>query len=101
MFELEAFLIGIVIGLTSSVCGALIDYRRISRQADNEKSSAPGCIYLVTGGLGLLGFLVIVISFALQSVARALWAGAGVFVGFVGSFFVLMLLWFFIRGRKS
>ena len=49
----------------------------------------------------LLGFFVIVISLAMQSVNRAVWAGAGVFVGFVGSFIVLMLLWFLLRGRKS
>ena len=101
MFELEAFMIGVVIGLTSSVCGAIIDYRRSRRHSNASKAKAPGCIYIVSGALGLLGFFAIIVSFASQSIGRAMWAGAGVFVGFVGSFIVLMLMWFFFRGRNS
>ena len=99
MFELDAFFIGAVIGATSSICGALIDYFR-SRNTKKEKPGLPGCIYLVSGGLGVMGFIVIVVSFILQSVARALSAGLGVFIGFTGSFILLMMLWFFIQ-RKN
>ncbi len=100
MFELDAFFIGVVIGATSSVCGALIDYFR-SRNKKKEKTGLPGCIYLVSGGLGLLGFIVIVISFILKSVGRALSAGLGVFVGFIISFIFLMILWMFIQRNNT
>jgi len=100
MFELDAFVIGAVIGITSSVCGAVIDYFR-SRNTEKIKSGLPGCIYLVSGGLGLLGFIVIVVSFILKSVGRALSAGLGVFVGFTMSFILLMILWVFIQKHHT
>jgi len=97
MFELDAFLIGVVIGITSSICGALIDYLRLCRLDDPEQSGAPGCIYLVSGGLGFLGLVVIIISFIIQSVGRAITAGIGVLFGFIISFLLLMVLWFFLQ----
>ena len=100
MFELDAFFIGFVIGASSSFCGAVIDYFR-SRNKEKEKSDLPGCIYLVSGGLGLLGFIVIVISFILKSVGRALSAGLGVLVGFTISFILLMILWVFIQRNSK
>ncbi|KAA3663805.1 MAG: hypothetical protein DWQ04_08925 [Chloroflexi bacterium] len=100
MFDLDAFFIGTVIGTTSSISGALIDYFR-SRYAKEKKSSLPGCIYLVSGGLGVLGFIVIIVSFILQSVGRALSAGLGVLVGFTLSFILLMILWIFIQSRNN
>lgn len=101
MFELDAFLIGAIIGTTSSICGALIDYFRLRDSKGEEASGVPGCIFLVSGGLGLLGIIVIVISFIAQNLGRSLWAGLGVLVGFTISFIVLVILWFFVQKNKS
>ncbi|MCA9928867.1 MAG: hypothetical protein KC419_10335 [Anaerolineales bacterium] len=104
MFEPDALLLGGMIGLASAVIGAIIDYRILQRrraQETEESSGPPGCIFIVSGTLGLLGLCVIAVSLVVQSLGRALVAGLGVMLGFFGGFLLMLLLWMLLQRGKS
>lgn len=89
MFELSAIIIGGIIGLSCAVVGAIIDYRQMKRRQE-ENNRLPGCMFVMSGSLGMLGTAVVAVSFLLDSVARAVTAGVGVIVGFVLGFVIMM-----------
>ncbi|WP_420641569.1 hypothetical protein [Candidatus Leptofilum sp.] len=95
--NLQAFLIGLAIGLVSSVIGAVVEYL-IVRQRGNtteETERLPGCMLLISGGLGGVGLLAIGFSLLTSGeVVRMLITGVGVGVGFFGGFVIMMLIWF-------
>lgn len=95
--NISYFLIGGAIGLLSAVIGALVDYLIGRRRPVNETGGPPGCLMLVTGGLGGTGFIVLVLSGLLTgSIWLAVIAGLGVFAGFFLGFtalFVGSVLW--------
>jgi ABC-type transport system involved in multi-copper enzyme maturation permease subunit len=102
MFDFEALLIGTGVGLSSAIVGAIIDYR-ISKKRNKEESEngrLPGCIFLVSGSLGFLGIIVIVLSFIAESVGRAFTAGLGVGFGFFFGFVFMMGMWFLTQRIK-
>lgn len=98
--NLEAFLIGLAIGSVSSIVGAIVEYL-IVRQRGNESQETerlPGCMLLVSGGLGGVGLLAIGFSLLTSGeVVRMLVTGLGVGVGFFGGFVVMMLAWFVLN----
>ncbi|MEZ4595174.1 MAG: hypothetical protein R3D55_29120 [Chloroflexota bacterium] len=95
--NLQAFLIGLALGLVSAIIGALVEYlivRQRSEQAQ-ETERLPGCMLLVSGGLGGLGMLAIAFSLlSTGEVVRMLITGLGVTVGFFAGFLLMMLVWF-------
>lgn len=97
---MDAFLIGGIIGLVSAIVGAVIDYR-ILKQPEEQANRLPGCIFLVSGGLGLLGVVVIAFSFFAATVRRSLIAGGGVLTGFFLGFLLMMLAWFVLDRRNG
>ncbi|GJM43005.1 MAG: hypothetical protein DHS20C20_32870 [Ardenticatenaceae bacterium] len=95
--NLQAFLIGLAIGLVSSVVGAVVEFLIVRKRGDEseETERLPGCMLLVSGGLGGVGLLAIGFSLLTSGeVVRMLITGLGVGVGFFGGFVVMMLTWF-------
>lgn len=90
MFELSAIIIGGIIGLSCAVVGAIIDYRKMKRRQEADDNQLPGCMFVMSGSLGMLGAAVVAVSFLLDSVARAVTAGVGVITGFVLGFVIMM-----------
>ena len=98
--NLQAFLIGLAIGLVSSIIGAVVEFLIVrQRGSTNEETERlPGCMLLVSGGLGGVGLLAIGFSLLTSGeVVRMLITGLGVGTGFFGGFVVMMLLWFVIN----
>jgi ABC-type Fe3+ transport system permease subunit len=98
--NLQSFLIGLAIGLVSAIIGGLVEYLIVRQRGDSaqETERLPGCMLLVTGGLGGLGLLAIGFSLLTSGeVVRMLITGLGVGVGFFGGFLVMMLGWFLIN----
>ncbi|MBK7893511.1 MAG: hypothetical protein WAS33_24355 [Candidatus Promineifilaceae bacterium] len=95
--NLQAFLIGLALGLVSAVIGAVVEYlivRRHNEEAE-EMERLPGCMLLVSGGLGGVGLLAIAFSLlSTGEVVRMLITGLGVTVGFFAGFVMMMLVWF-------
>jgi hypothetical protein len=95
--EVHPFLLGSGVGLFCSVIGAVVDYLRGRRRpAAAEDSALPGCMMLMTGGLGFTGLVALVISMFTGQVRRALWLGAGVGGGFLAGFLCLMGVWWLL-----
>ncbi|MCA9900446.1 MAG: hypothetical protein KC433_19780 [Anaerolineales bacterium] len=101
--NLQSFLIGLAIGLVSAIVGAIVEYL-IVRQRRNQSEDAerlPGCMLLVSGGLGGVGMLAIGFSLLTSGdVVGMLITGLGVGVGFFGGFVLMMLGWFLINRPK-
>lgn len=96
MFDLQAFLIGGGIGLSSAILGALVEYRVVSHRQESEQRRLPGCMFLVSGALGFLGVIAIAITLLTSGeMARTLIAGVGVGVGFFVGFVLMILAWIF------
>lgn len=94
------FLLGGIIGLTSSILGAIIDYRLAQNRED--KDGLPGCIFMVTGSLGFMGFVVLIISVLVEgSLRRPMITGGGVITGFLFGFVLMLSAWFFLDRRRS
>ncbi len=101
MFDLKALLLGGGIGLSSAIIGAVVDYRILKQKSESENGRLPGCIFFISGFLGLLGVFVILISSMLDSFAQAITAGMGVVAGFFLGFLIMMFAWFIVRRNKS
>lgn len=98
--NLQSFLIGLAVGLASAVIGAIVEYIIVQRRGDKaeETERLPGCMLLVSGGLGGVGMLVIGFSLLTSGeVVRMLITGLGVGVGFFGGFILMMLGWFVLN----
>lgn len=96
MFDFEALLIGAGVGFCCAVVGAILDYRLAARNRkanEAENGRLPGCIYIVSGSLGVIGIIVIFLSFLVHSLGRALVAGLGVSAGFFLGFLLMSLVW--------
>lgn len=94
--NLQAFLIGLALGFVSAVIGAVVEYLIVRRSESTEEGERlPGCMLLISGGLGGVGMLAIAFSLlATGEVVRMLITGLGVTLGFVAGFMVMMLAWF-------
>ncbi len=89
-------LIGITVGFASAIIGAFVDYLVSRRRENRREARLPGCMFLVTGGLGFVGTIVIVASYFLTGWIRpALMAGIGVLGGFSLTFMALILTWLY------
>lgn len=96
----ELFLFGGAIGLASAMLGAFIDYRLARRRGDDD--ALPGCIFMVTGALGFVGFVVLVISIFIEgSLRRPLITGGGVMAGFLLGFVLMLGSWFLLNRDRS
>jgi hypothetical protein len=96
------FLIGGAIGLVSAFIGALVDYLISRRRQIRETNGPPGCLILVTGGLGLTGVAVTVLSWFLTgSIWLAVITGFGVFSGFFVGFATLFIGSVLLNGRNQ
>lgn len=95
--NLQSFLIGLAIGLVSAIVGAVVEYLIVRQRGDSsqETERLPGCMLLVSGGLGGVGLLAIGFSLLTSGeVVRMLITGLGVGVGFFGGFLLMMMAWF-------
>jgi ABC-type Fe3+ transport system permease subunit len=100
--NLQSFFIGLAIGLASAIIGAIIEYLIVRQRDEREAERLPGCMLLVSGGLGGTGLLVIGFSLITSGeVVRMLITGLGVGVGFFGGFVLMMLAWFWINGSTE
>lgn len=96
----QSFLIGLAIGLASAVIGAVVEYLIVQQRGDKaeETKRLPGCMLLVSGGLGGVGMLAIGFSLLTSGeVVRMLITGLGVGTGFFGGFILMMLGWFVLN----
>ena len=99
--ETAYFLIGALVGLCGSGIGALVDYFIAKRQSNKKERVLPGCIFLVTGSLGLIGLLFTTVAFLLTGGVRlALLSGLGVLGGFTVTFMLLTLGWLLFVDRS-
>lgn len=95
--NMQSFLIGLALGFVSAIVGAVVEYLIVRQRKDQaqETERLPGCMLLVSGGLGGLGLLAIGFSLLTSGeVIRMLITGLGVGVGFFGGFFLMTLVWF-------
>ena len=93
--NLQSFFIGVAIGLVSAIIGATVEYLIVRRRKNQEAERLPGCMLLVSGGLGGAGLIAIGTSLLTSGeVVRMLITGLGVGVGFFGGFVLMMLVWF-------
>lgn len=96
----QSFLIGLGIGLTSAIVGAVVEYLIVRRREDQQMERLPGCMLLVSGALGGVGMLAIGVSLITSGeVVRMIITGLGVGVGFFTGFVLMMLTWFFLNRR--
>ena len=96
--NLQSFLIGVAIGLASAVIGAVVEYLIVRQRGDREPERLPGCMLLVSGGLGGVGLLVIGFSLITSGeVVRMLITGLGVGAGFFVGFVLMMAAWFVLN----
>ena len=100
----QSFFIGLAIGLSSAVIGAVVEYLIVRQRGDQSEDTErlPGCMLLVSGALGGVGMLAI--GFALLTsgeVVRMLITGLGVGVGFFSGFVLMMLVWFLFNRPTS
>jgi hypothetical protein len=96
--NLQSFFIGLAIGLASAIIGAITEYLIVRQRGDREAERLPGCMLLVSGGLGGIGLLVIGFSLITSGeVVRMLITGLGVGTGFFGGFVLMMLAWFLLN----
>ena len=96
----QSFLIGLAIGLASAVIGAVVEYLIVQQRGDKAEDTErlPGCMLLVSGGLGGVGMLAIGFSLLTSGeVVRMLITGLGVGSGFFGGFILMMLGWFVLN----
>lgn len=102
--NLQSFLIGVAVGLTSAIIGAVVEYLivRQNRSEAEHTERLPGCMLLVSGGLGGVGLLAIAFSLLVSGeVVRMLITGLGVGVGFFSGFVLMMVLWFILNRPNS
>lgn len=100
MFEWNTFLLGGGIGLTSAIIGGMVEYQ-ISSRSETANGRLPGCMLLVTGGLGFTGIVVTLFSwFVGRDFTRPIVAGLGVGLGFFLGFLLLMVIWLLFFGQK-
>lgn len=101
--NLQSFLIGLAIGLISAILGAGVEYLIVRNRNEVETERLPGCMLLVSGGLGGAGLLATGFSLLISGeVVRMLVTGLGVGVGFFSGFVIMMLAWFlFNRPSKE
>ena len=98
--NLESFLIGLVIGLASAIIGGIVEYLIVRQRGEQsqEAERLPGCMLLVSGGLGGLGLFAIGFSLLTSGeVVRMLITGLGVGIGFFSGFVILMVAWFILN----
>lgn len=96
--NLQSFFIGAAIGLASAIIGGLVEYLIVRQRQNPETERLPGCMLLVSGGLGGVGMLVIGFSLITSGeVVRMLITGLGVGAGFFSGFVLMMLGWFVIN----
>ncbi|MCA9956943.1 MAG: hypothetical protein KC434_19570 [Anaerolineales bacterium] len=94
----QSFFIGVGIGLTSAIVGAIVEYLIVRRRGDQQTERLPGCMLLVSGALGGIGMVAIGISLITSGeVVRMLITGLGVGVGFFGGFILMMIGWFILN----
>ena len=95
-------LIGVVVGCASSLIGAVVDYLIARRLKSDNKRRLPGCMLLTTGGLGLVGLMVAILSLIFtQSLLPAIFAGLGVLLGFSATFLLLAFPWILLTNRRT
>ena len=93
--NLQSFLIGLAIGLISAIIGAGVEYLIVRNRDEPETERLPGCMLLVSGGLGGAGLLATGVSLLISGeVVRMLVTGLGVGVGFFAGFVLMMAAWF-------
>ena len=96
--NLQSFFLGLAIGLASAIIGAIVEYLIVRQRGDREPERLPGCMLLVSGGLGGVGLLVIGFSLITSGeVVRMLITGLGVETGFFGGFVLMMIAWFLLN----
>jgi hypothetical protein len=96
--NLQSFFIGGAVGLASAIIGAIVEYLIVRQRSDQETKRLPGCMLLVSGGLGGVGMLVIGFSLGTSGeVVRMLITGLGVGAGFFSGFVLMMLSWFVLN----
>ena len=90
--ELEALLLGGVIGIVSSLLGAIVSYVLYMRN-NKENTRGPLTVMLIIDGvLVVVGLFVIVFSVFTNQLLLAILTGVGVFFGFALAFGVLLFL---------
>lgn len=100
--NLQSFFIGLAIGLASAIIGAIVEYLIVRQRGEREEERSPGCMLLVSGGLGGVGMLAIGFSLLTSGeVVRMLITGLGVGVGFFGGFVLMMLGWFVLNRPRG
>jgi len=98
--NLQSFFIGLAVGLASAVIGAVVEYIIVRQRGESgeETERLPGCMLLVSGGLGGVGMLAIGISLLTSGeVVRMLVTGLGVGAGFFLGFILMMVVWFLLN----
>ena len=94
----QSFFIGVGIGLTSAIVGAIVEYLIVRRRGDQQVERLPGCMLLVSGALGGAGLIAIGVSLVTSGqVVRMLITGLGVGIGFFGGFILMMVGWFVLN----
>lgn len=94
----QSFFIGVAIGLTSAIVGAIVEYLIVRRRGDEQVERLPGCMLLVSGALGGVGLVAIGFSLITSGqVVRMLITGLGVGVGFFSGFVLMMAGWFVLN----
>lgn len=94
----QSFFIGVAIGFTSAILGAIVEYLIVRRKRDQQTERLPGCMLLVSGALGGVGLVAIGFSLITSGqVVRILITGLGVGVGFFSGFILMMVGWFILN----
>jgi membrane associated rhomboid family serine protease len=92
--------LGGVVGLTSAVIGAFIDFQLSKKRAEDDPR-LPGCMLLIAGFLGFAGVIALIGSFIFGvSIQRPLLTGAGVIGGFFIGFTLLLVMWLWANKMK-
>jgi hypothetical protein len=97
--QLMPILIGGAVGFASAFIGALVQFR-INGSQNASRSRLPGCAFLVSGALGLVGLLVVAGSLLITGRAQlAVISGAGVLVGYFAGYAALIITWLVLSKR--
>lgn len=94
--EWLAILTGLGIGLLSSIVGAALQYWALKRSSEIT-FRAPNLILPVSGLLGVMGLVAILLSLATGWLRLALFTGIGVLSGFLLGFIIMVALWCALR----
>ena len=83
---LMAILMGVLIGILTSLFGAMMSYFLYLRSSKERSFGPLGILLIIIGVLGLIGLVVLSISLFVGQITLAILTGLGVLIGFTFTF---------------